>query len=109
MRFDMSFTNDYQETYPDGVVEEPYVRRNRLENRFELPFTDAQRAAWLARGESYDMDPDGVPVTIDHDVHHWIEFATLDDLLAFVRQRGRVVIDIENGNYTLEVYNDYRE
>jgi hypothetical protein len=73
------------------------------------------RERWLARGTEHQTvyGPRGGVQGIKRrlgDVRAWfIRLDTLDDLMAFIREHGEVVMGYEDGTQFIEIYDNYRE
>lgn len=81
------------------------VDRTRGRNREEQPCSGAYR------GKARAVDQRTVASGIYLEYDAWlIDLATLDHLVAFLREHGRCVLDAEEGaTPTIEIYDYYRE
>jgi hypothetical protein len=75
-----------------------YSDKDEMDNLKKLGFTFRE----VDRDTSYNNDR---VYTIDDDKPQTIEINTIDELMKFVKQYGRIVVD----HGTIEIYDGYRE
>lgn len=85
--------------------------RSVSEEEFNKRFSERE-GLWRSKGEKHRVTSEGFIARVDSkETVYVVEINTLDDLIAFVKEHGTLVIDEPDltGLPSLEIYDDYRE
>lgn len=86
--------------------------RTCTEKEFNRKFADRE-GLWRAKGKNHKTTKQGYITRQEEDQERWsIEIKSLEDLISFIEKYGGLVVqktNINENDYELEIYDDYRE
>ena len=118
MIYIVSKTSQYGQDYPPFEnsfkhKHENWQTRSCTEEYFDKNHS-AREGSWRSNGKNHKTCNEGKWITRQHpDVDLWsIEINSLEELLRFIEDNGRIIIGQSNDNggvMEIEIYDDYRE
>lgn len=110
MKYLCTRTSEWNEQPCDEAVAETYLHRD--ERTVSDPMDNSYiGASWYMDGKNHRVENNHIVRDIESE-GWFVEINSIEELHAFVKKHGGVIINLENPTYnlySLEIYDDYRE